>query len=827
MNASLALVPQSREAVPVVEQEKEWLSWLGERLDPAWRPGEWQADRLLFEGDPANDWTLIWQCRVAVCPTLVRVNGGRCTSCARDARETQMSREEFDATHQPSRAKRLVGSPEQPRCLVVGAAGHCEREAQSKGMCNAHEVAFRRWARKMPDLTVADWQRESAPKPLPHRGFCIVIGCNREQVSHQLCQAHGSRRQGPPDSTPAVAPVLRNHQFWLGGLSPIVRTEILLALQDRERAGNRLDPTAVRLVVQHLADAETLCGLDISAIDFGGVRNSKAGRSLLGAMQRITENAHRQFSGDDPSLDDVWDAAAMGLWAASHRRYDTVSGTIDFTTVRQKWLREVLKEWARSVRPDVQSLRINLKAFTIAAEALTRRPGGGETPSRLTGADMTAIVQAIKQARKDDGSLYAASSLSGFLGGWFSVLDFARSSGLLDDLPGSFSRARHHRVALIDPNEEQAGRALPDYVVRQLDANLHLLVGSNRGWSAETSKRFYQTAYAVLRDTGRRLGEVVTLKAGCIELADGNPELVYDNRKAGRHGRRLPITRELADLILEWEECRAALPLGRIARPWIFPSSMHLARGSGHIRGDSLAAVLRDWVRSIPQLESEVIGPDGMPLPFDRSLITAHAFRHTYAQRHADAGVPVDVLRDLMDHRSVDTTMGYYQVTLKRKREAVQAMAPLAVDRFGNPAPFPTDRYEIGSVAVPFGNCTEPSNVKAGGGSCPIRFQCSGCSFYRPDPSYLPAIEDHVRSLKSDRETADAIGAAPFVLDNLTAQIDSFREAAATMRGQLASLDEGERQEIEEASRTLRKARATSAHQLLPLTVINQREERP
>jgi hypothetical protein len=46
----------------------------------------------------------------------------------------------------------------------------------------------------------------------------------------------------------------------------------------------------------------------------------------------------------------------------------------------------------------------------------------------------------------------------------------------------------------------------------------------------------------------------------------------------------------------------------------------------------------------------------------------------------------------------------------------------LAVDAAGNPAPFtgPT-AYQRASLAVPFGNCTEPSNVKAGGGACPIR----------------------------------------------------------------------------------------------------------
>jgi hypothetical protein len=33
----------------------------------------------------------------------------------------------------------------------------------------------------------------------------------------------------------------------------------------------------------------------------------------------------------------------------------------------------------------------------------------------------------------------------------------------------------------------------------------------------------------------------------------------------------------------------------------------------------------------------------------------------TYAQRHADAGVGIDVLRELMDHRKLDTTQGYYK----------------------------------------------------------------------------------------------------------------------------------------------------------------------
>src|ERR1019366_4099133 len=152
------------------------------------------------------------------------------------------------------------------------------------------------------------------------------------------------------------------------------------------------------------------------------------------------------------------------------------------------------------------------------------------------------------------------------------------------------------------------------------------------------------------------------------------------------------------------------------------------------------------------------------------SLVFPYALRHSYAQRHADAGVPVDVLRELMDHLSVQTTMGYYRISLKRKQQAIRAVGSFAIDANGNPAPFTSPlAWERASVSVPFGNCTEPSNVKAGGGSCPIRFQCAGCGFYRPDPSYLPAIEEHLSSLRADLETARAVGAAAYVVANLSA----------------------------------------------------------
>jgi hypothetical protein len=62
--------------------------------------------------------------------------------------------------------------------------------------------------------------------------------------------------------------------------------------------------------------------------------------------------------------------------------------------------------------------------------------------------------------------------------------------------------------------------------------------------------------------------------------------------------------------------------------------------------------------------------------------------------------------------------------------------------------------------------------------------------FYRPDPSYLPAIEQHINELRADRETALAMGAAEFITTALTAQITAYQRVIDRMHKHLGSLPE-------------------------------------
>jgi hypothetical protein len=66
----------------------------------------------------------------------------------------------------------------------------------------------------------------------------------------------------------------------------------------------------------------------------------------------------------------------------------------------------------------------------------------------------------------------------------------------------------------------------------------------------------------------------------------------------------------------------------------------------------ALGRVIRRWVTALEVL----VDVDGHVFPRER--VIAYAFRHSYAQRHADNGTPVDVLAELMGHANTNTTQG-------------------------------------------------------------------------------------------------------------------------------------------------------------------------
>jgi integrase len=227
------------------------------------------------------------------------------------------------------------------------------------------------------------------------------------------------------------------------------------------------------------------------------------------------------------------------------------------------------------------------------------------------------------------------------------------------------------------------------HVVAQLDAQLEHLrtVPGSSGGPAHRSLGVLGDhagdiavlAYMLLKGTGRRVGEVASLHLDCLDADEnGQPVLIYDNHKAMRLGRRLPLADSTLVEAVRTQQAwvRGRFPDTAAAALWLLPKGTKNTDGSAHLPANQITIWMRVWVGRIPAIEAGGLDRSGETIPFDRAKIHPHAFRHTYAQTLADQGVPAPVLRDLMDHRSIDTTLGYYSVGEAKKARSDGAARP-------------------------------------------------------------------------------------------------------------------------------------------------------
>ncbi|WP_234315020.1 site-specific integrase [Streptomyces sp. NRRL F-5135] len=673
-------------------------------------------------------------------------------------------------------------------------------------------------------------QWEDTAVPYADTPACPVPACPLPSLQIRgLCRHHAQRlrqhRRTHPDATVAPwaaqqPPYLAPHQFSLLPLPEPLRYEVLYGLQQADPWLRTLNPPHVRRMVRDLNGVTTLIS-DITDQQMCPRSTSDVLR-MLGRVRTAVRAAHAEHIGTAPAKDDVLDLRALGQRSRTPAGIRTPK-TVDLRTIKQRWLRDLLRTWTIQQRPGADEFGRTWRGVELASWALALRPGTDD-PARLRYDYVTAMVEALRTALKLDGERAGWNYRMSIASHFFALIDYGRRSGAANNLSAAFVRdPAAHRIPQEEAGEDEIGKAIPEPVIRQLDAHLDLL-GQGRARGQRTLapadlQLMYRTLYILLRDTGRRPLEVLSLPRDCLESRNDQTSLVWNNHKARRH--RLPITAPTAQAIRAWRTRRDQLQpsLPPAGADYLFPALTHLAT--------------RPYLHQLPQRDPAPLdrlhpppvrrghGITGPPAAFrpltDLRLRLPPLLRPAPRRRRH----PLDVLRELMDHKSVSTTQRYYTVSLKRKRDAVTKLPAHVVDNHGRPSPCSEAAYELRSVAVPYSGCTEPSNVKAGGSSCPIRFQCPGCGFYRPDPSYLPAIEQHLNELRTDRETAQAMDAAEFVITNLTAQITAFEQVTDRMRRHLASLPAAERQEIEEASTVLRRARAGNAHSLLPLTVIS------
>jgi integrase len=435
----------------------------------------------------------------------------------------------------------------------------------------------------------------------------------------------------------------------------------------------------------------------------------------------------------------VWDLAVLGL-----------SRQLDFTPISQVWLREATKRWAEEELPQHrgrQAAKTSMDTVSVIGQlsACLRetRPDHGLDPAALGRRDIIAFTNRLAHHERT-GTISAKMRVRACRDARRFLTDvramgLTRPGGIAAGLPDDFIMGRQDIPSEPDPDEQ--GRDLPAWVLQILDANLHVL--------EERSGTDMRRMTELMMDTGRRPDEICQLRLDCLARdAHGKPVLIYTDSKNHRPGRRLPVAEATARVIASQQaDVRARFP-GTAARDLpLFPRDRTNPGGRVTYSEPAFTSAHRQWVNSIAHLLVTTV-TDGTRREevFDRLAVIPYAYRHSYAQRHADEGVPPDVLRDLLGHDKIGTTLGYYRVSEKRVRVAIDRVSGHQFDSQGRRVFLDVRglladehaRMRVGQVAVPFGICTEPSNVKAGGQACPLQVHLPGL---RPLPQrrVLPA----------------------------------------------------------------------------------------
>lgn len=689
-------------------------------------------------------------------------------------------------------------------CVVTG----CERSwgSSQHRLCEAH-----RHQQRVLGVSIEDFLAHPSVIALPDTGPCLVAACTRRRKATRgsYCSAHEQRwhakRRNAHDTD-------TDERVWwltataskepgkvsLRGLPPLVVAQVLYGVRERIKSGRKLDDfqlTALcselrRQRVASIADADTT-GLNVA---YRGLMNSFAGYLRRGTLNPETERTK-----------DVWDLAAFGY-----------RGRLRFVGISQPWLREAAKRWALDDLPRRRGKRVghlvshHVGCLERLSESLRMRSDRGEVPSMLGRADIDNFLNRLTYlestgALTRDARIRACQQTK-------TMLSRIRALGLTRQREPAAGLSQEFVLQTSDmprrPDREP-GRDLPPEILRQICEHLPQLeaLGGPE----------MRAAVEILIDTGRRPDEVCSLAWDCLDRdADDKPVLIYDNDKADRPGRRLPIPEATAEVITRQKQrVRARYPDTPVGELALLPARTIQQGGRRPLSASRLCHRHREWIDAIGELRTA----DGNP--FDTTRLVAYCYRHTYAQRHADSGVPPDVLRELMNHRDLKATQRYYRVEEKRRRDAVDRVSALQFDRHGNriwrdvKALLDSEyvRRAVGEVAVPYGVCSEPSNVKANGQSCPYRFRCLGCEHFRTDVSYLPDLQAHLDDLLRIRERLQA---ATDIDDWARADaMPSDTEIALTrgliqrIKGDLDQLGDDERADIDQAVAAVRPHRVT------------------
>lgn len=759
-------------------------------------------------------------CRVETCdaagPTSGR-NEGMCRSCWMWFNRSGASVERF--VDRPRGTTRI--EYQNRLCSICRTASH-QRAVDAYGLCHQHLRDFRS---RLPGdgLTLGTYPALEDVSPLPTIAECAVPSCANpvSGPSDELCRGHKRAWERhcwerATDGADVVAMrrwaalAYRPRSRWLdlSGLVPSFLDELLTGLVATAELGGRISFAEIRSLV-YIAIRHRVGHLsDWTAVGARATTGYRAANSLSVVYRRATSSPESERALD------VWDLRIWGM----------PKGLVRFGAISQPWLKELAKAFAFADVPT--RARTGIGASTIRyvggiaalSASLARRPDGGHVPEALGRADIERFLD--DALAKENTGEWSAESRQYTLTRARFVLSWASETGYLEPASCGFEMDPTFsiRAADVPPStrykrgrpEEDPGKA---YTTSQMAVFVEQLPLVEELASAKA-----RVGMELLIVTGRRPIEICHLRADCLrydvtEREDGeqvrHPQLHYYASKI-RRWHSIYIDDATADLVLGLiADARRAFPGVADSELCLFPRRDSSRYGSEPVGSGWLSRIFAIW-RGAPVIAASLRGREGDARLYD--------FRHSFAQRHADAGVPIDVLQQLMGHGTSDSTRHYYEVSRDRRRQAVGVMRHFRFDRNGvlvdaGQRELLDNEYQragLAGVAVPLGECSHPSMLRPGDQRCPVRYRCMGCPAFSSSVDRLPELRSYLDELLRSRESILASDLAEWAKQDalpMQGEIDQVERLVARAEELLAKLPADQKVEVDDAVAVYRAMR--------------------
>jgi integrase len=622
--------------------------------------------------------------------------------------------------------------PADPRrvptaCAVEGCrGGRCARK-----LCTGH---YQSWV-KADRPEFSQWIKVQQPRTAPC-AVCAVTGCDLDALTRKrpLCRNHDHRwrMNGKPPIPQFVTDcgVRGGDVFDLRGLPNRLTREIQYTLQrrvDEKRIKTqplRLQPLILhlrRMGVESMSDhtLEQWRPILADATGLGWTNNALA---FIRDAQNWIGSLGRPGGWDVVYERDVWDLAELGYHTPTTR-----VATLRFDRIQSGWLRETAKRWCRwrlSTGTSPGAVASNLYAVTRFCSFLDATGRGPLVPSQLNRDVIEAYLAwvAVKwpdpcTRRKD-------------LGGFASFLRTIQQHRWVGEIsPEAMIFNEDY------PDEPEAkAKALSEFVAAQLELESNL---------ARFAEPRYRVLTEILQRTGIRIGDARRLTVDCIDRDQhGAAYLRYHNYKM-RRDARTPIDDPLADAILELQQqVRDQYSDG----PVLFPMVRANHGGTLPISRTAYAKKLDEWI-AVCDVRNEA----GQPV-----RVHPHQFRHTYATRMINSGVPQHVVKKLLDHDSDTMTAHYARLSMETIRQEWETGTKVNIGgdvinegegRLAD-AIWLKNSLSRAKMALPNGYCTLPLQQ-----TCEYANACLTCPMFLTTAEFLP---QHRSQLIETRTLVDA-----------------------------------------------------------------------